>query len=145
MSINPNQNFPVFFTTIQEGNLSKTLWEKKKTLVISICFSPYILRRQYHLVWEENKLIVSDKSKSLSLTSSVCIISCHYTLTLSIQQNFRLVQIESICIRQNKCNLNTEILFGISRKHCRKKEKMLVISIFSFFHNVLKRFLFQGR
>ena len=33
------------------------------------------------------------------------------------------VQIESICRRQNKCNLKTEILFGIGRKHCGKRRK----------------------
>ena len=40
------------------------------------------------------------------------------------QQISRLVQIESICRQQNKCNSKTEILFGIARKHCREKEKM---------------------
>ena len=33
--------------------------------------------------------------------------------------------------------------FEKSTKHCAKKEKMLVTSIFSFFHNVFKSFLFQ--
>ena len=38
----------------------------------------------------------------------------------------RLVQFESICSRQNKFNLEKEILFGIGRKHYGQKEKMLV-------------------
>ena len=40
-----------------------------------------------------------------------------YLLTLYQTSNFRLVQIESICRRQNKCNLKTEILFVKGRKH----------------------------
>ena len=38
------------------------------------------------------------------------------------RQNFRLVRIKSICRRQNKCNLKTEILLGMVRKHCGKGE-----------------------
>ena len=38
-----------------------------------------------------------------------------------------------------------EIWFGKGGKHCGKKEKMLVTSIFSFDRNVFKSFLFQGR
>ena len=39
------------------------------------------------------------------------------------RQVFRLVQIESICRQQNKCNLKTEILFGMGKKHCGKRRK----------------------
>ena len=38
------------------------------------------------------------------------------------QQNFGLIQIESICRWQHRCNLKTEILFGMIRKHCGKGE-----------------------
>ena len=58
------------------------------------------------------------------------------------EQFLLFVQIESICRQQNKCNLKTEILSGIGRKPCGEKEKMLINSIFSFSHNVFKRFLF---
>ena len=33
------------------------------------------------------------------------------------QQIFRLVQTESLCRRKNKCNLKTETLFEMGRKH----------------------------
>ena len=39
------------------------------------------------------------------------------------RQNFKLVQIESICRRQNKCNLKTEILSAMVRKHGDKRRK----------------------
>ena len=56
----------------------------------------------------------------------------------------RSVLVKRICGRQNKCNFKLEIHRGVV-KSLRKKEKMLVTSIFSFFHNVFKRLLFQGR
>ena len=40
--------------------------------------------------------------------------------------------------------ISAEIFFGMGQKHCGKREKMLVTSIFSFFHNVFKRLPFQG-
>ena len=39
------------------------------------------------------------------------------------QQNFRLIQIESICRGQNKCDRKIEICFGTGRKHCEKGRK----------------------
>ena len=40
-----------------------------------------------------------------------------------MRQILRLVQIESICTRLNKCYLKTEILLGMGRKHCEKRRK----------------------
>ena len=37
-----------------------------------------------------------------------------------LPQNFRLVQIESICRQQHKCHSKTEILSGMVRKHGEK-------------------------
>ena len=54
--------------------------------------------------------------------------------------NFELAQIESICRRQNKCDLKTENCFGRGRKHCGKRKKcwlpvlMLATSSFAFSH-----------
>ena len=85
------------------------------------------------------------------------------------RQMFRLAQIQSFCKRQNewfnslpndkitdwfkvkaladdKSNANKKSKFGLgSWKILREKEKMLVTSIFSFFHNVFKMPLSQGR
>ena len=48
-------------------------------------------------------------------------------------------RLETICRRQNKCGSKIEIGFEKGRKHCGKKEKMLVTSIFSFSYNVLNK------
>ena len=67
----------------------------------------------------------------------------HSRLFFTERQNFRLFQIESTCRRHNKrysklrfCNLRVENIVG--------KEKMLVTSIFSFFHYVFTRLQSQG-
>ena len=39
------------------------------------------------------------------------------------QQILRLVQVQSICRRQNKCKIKTEILFGMSRKPYGERRK----------------------
>ena len=44
-------------------------------------------------------------------------------LTLYQMKKFGLVQIESICRRQNKFYLKIDNHFGISRKHCGKRRK----------------------
>ena len=41
----------------------------------------------------------------------------------SLFQNFRPVQIESICRQQFKCLSKVEICFGKGRKHCWKRRK----------------------
>ena len=46
------------------------------------------------------------------------------------QQNFRLIQIESTCRRQNKCNPKTKICFEKSRKHCGLPEFSLFPTMF---------------
>ena len=52
------------------------------------------------------------------------------------QQNFILIQIESSCRPQNKYDRKPEICFSYNRKHYRKKEKMLIKSIFSISQDV---------
>ena len=68
------------------------------------------------------------------------------------QQNFRLVQIESSCRPQNKYDRIPEICFSYNRKHYRKKEKMMIKSIFSttmfskdFSVRVVKKVLLCGK
>ena len=58
-------------------------------------------------------------------------------------ENFGLVQIESICKRQDKYDTKTKICFGKSRKTLSEKEKMLVTRIFSISNSVFKRLLSQ--
>ena len=55
----------------------------------------------------------------------------------------RLVQIESICRRQNKCNLTPEILFGMGRKHCGKRRKCW-LPAFSPFPTIFSKGFFSG-
>ena len=60
------------------------------------------------------------------------------------QQIYRLVQLESICRGQYKAIPNIEICLQNGRKHCGKRRKTLVSSIFSFCHNVTKMPLNSG-
>ena len=60
------------------------------------------------------------------------------------QQIFRLVQIESICRRQNKCNLKTEILFGMGRKHCGKRRENAGYHHFLLFPQCFQTASFSG-
>ena len=53
----------------------------------------------------------------------------------------RLVQIQSICRRQNKCNLKTEILTGMAGKHCGKWRKCW-LPAFSPFPTMFSKSLF---
>ena len=52
-------------------------------------------------------------------------------------------QIEGTYRRQNKCDPKIEICFEKGRKHCGKRKKLLVTSIFSF-SNIFKSCLSQG-
>ena len=69
------------------------------------------------------------------------------TLPLHKRQIFRLVQNESICRRQNKCDSKIKICRGKSRKHCGKRRKCWLpafspfATMFSkgFFLKVIKR------
>ena len=61
----------------------------------------------------------------------------------AVLKSFRLVQIENICRRQNKCNLTTEILFGMGRKHCGKRRKCWSPA-FSLFPTMFSKNLFPG-
>ena len=60
------------------------------------------------------------------------------------RQLLRLVQIQSICRRQNKCKLQTEILFWMGRKHCGKSRKCCLPAFSSFPTMFLKGFFFPG-
>ena len=71
------------------------------------------------------------------------ILSCGYLFTK--RQNFRLVQIESICRRQNKCDWKIEICFGKGRKHCGKRRKCWLPAFSPFPTMFLKGFFIQGR
>ena len=48
------------------------------------------------------------------------IIESNTSDWLTKRQNFRLIEIQGICRRQNKCYLKTEILVGIGRKRGKK-------------------------
>ena len=62
----------------------------------------------------------------------------HYQTT-----KFRLVKTESICRRQNKCNLKTETCFGKGRKHCGKRRKCWLPG-FSPFPTMFSKATFSG-
>ena len=49
----------------------------------------------------------------------------------------------ALCRRQNKCNLKTETLFEMGRKHCGKRKKCW-LPTFSHFPQCFQKALFQG-
>ena len=60
-------------------------------------------------------------------------------LTLSQMANFRLFQTEWVCRQQFQIWWKLRTVFQMSRKHCEKKDKLLVTSNFFFSHSVFKR------
>ena len=94
----------------------------------------------------------------------------HGIVSIYQMKFFRLIQMESICISQNKCNLTlsqtTNFRLFQAKRVCRwqfqmlvkmtesslhrqktwwEKEKLLVMSNFSFSHGVFKRLVLQTR
>ena len=66
-------------------------------------------------------------------------------LTLSQTTNFRLFQTGGVCRRQFQIWWKWQKALEMGRKHCGKKEKLLIMSNFSFSHSVFKRLLLQTR
>ena len=64
-------------------------------------------------------------------------------LTFAKQQNFRQVDIESICRRQYNCNLKFEICFGMVRKHSGKSRKCWIPAFSPFPTMFSKGFLYM--
>ena len=62
----------------------------------------------------------------------------HYQTT-----NFRLFQTERVCRRQFQIWRRWQKVNQTGRKHCWKKEKLLVTSNFSFYHSVFERLVSQ--
>ena len=58
------------------------------------------------------------------------------------RQNFELVEIETICRRQNKCDGKLEISFGLGRKHCGKRRKCW-LPAFSLFPTMFSKGFFK--
>ena len=56
---------------------------------------------------------------------------------------FRLVEIQTICRRQNKCYLTTEFLSGIGTKHCGKRRKCCLPAFSPFPTMFSKGFIFK--
>ena len=78
---------------------------------------------------------------------------CYWTCTLyqktkfvylnaTKRQNSRLIQIESICRQQNKCNPNIKICFENGGKHCGKRRKCW-LPAFSPFPTMFSRAFFS--
>ena len=88
---------------------------------------------------------------TLMLGVFMCIICFRFAeirfahLTFSQMTNFRLFQSERVCRRQFQISRKRKKVIQTGRKHCRKKEKLLITSNFSFSHSVFKRFVSQGR
>ena len=68
-----------------------------------------------------------------------------FVLTLSQTTNFRLFRTERLCRWQFQVKWKWQEVLHMGRKHCGKKEKLLVTSNFSFSRSVFKRVLLQTR
>ena len=85
------------------------------------------------------KRLVTQGRQKVSLCGNglrqLLIVSGVHVLKLFTKhQNFRLVQIESFCRRQNRCDSKVKVCFEPGyEKTFLEKETMLVTSIFSFF------------
>ena len=64
------------------------------------------------------------KNRNCVVELTLCACALQFTCINSTKrQNLRLVQIESICRQQNKCDRKKEICFGKGRKYCGKRRK----------------------
>ena len=102
---------------------------------------------------EESKFVVWKKAYEWKLWQKMCRLlrdiepyTRRQNLTVSNDKSLDVpFEIQSICRWRYKCSSNNDFCLSWDRKHCGKKEKMLIISIFSFYHNVFKCFFLQGR
>ena len=106
---------------IKVYNINRNEGVLKPTFSLEVMFSPTVLPMRplapMHSEWPEfhNKIIAILQGRSAKttlfhytiVTRKNIHICCHFTK----RQNFRLVQIESICRRQNKCDWKIEIDF----------------------------------
>ena len=103
---NPFPNKP-WFLRVCRRSLLKTLWEKEKLLIfLASCVDKHGFQGGFCLL--ENFLLFSSNLKLSSANSfnleesKICRLEKGQLFTK--QQNFRPVQIESICRRQNECD-----------------------------------------
>ena len=80
----------------------------------------------------QSRLITTLKKKTFVTAFSPFPMVFSTLLTLYQTPNFRLVQTESICRQQIKCNYNLKICFGKGRKHCEKRRKCWLPGFSSF-------------
>ena len=77
-------------------------------------------------------------SITLPNNSVSCPTKCRDFNSFSKRQNFRLVQIERFCRRQNRCGSKIEVCLWRGRKHCGKRRKCWLPAFSPFFHSVFK-------
>ena len=70
---------------------------------------------------------------------------CLLVTSLPNDKILDLVQIQRISRQQNKCNLKTEIIFGMVRKHSGKRRKCWLPAFSPFPTMFLNVFSFRGR
>ena len=129
------------YTRFNESCVKITLLRSKKKILTGICNAVYF------------RLCIDLMHITLPVTAEGCDCSHHqsvpnnpYILIIpemaKVQSNSlpdnknRFIQSHGICSWQVHCGSYGVFLIRYGRKHCGKNEKMLVTSIFSFFHNV---------
>ena len=115
----------------------ETLWAKEKMLVTSILsFSPNV----YHPMWSENVFNL-DKSDIMSFAEELKLYSCGegliiVTITRSLIHHFETVRNSKMMQTTTEMWLLKDFKIQIALKTLWKKVKLLILSNFTFFHNV---------
>ena len=146
--------FPTMFSTLLMRN--RFIWASAKFWLANLwtwtgyqnfysfsynVFYPYNEKLHYlcHNALNLDEAKINSSGKRLNQDRKHIVLG--YWLTL---QNFRLVQIESICRRQNRCNWKIEICFRKGGKCCGKRRKCWLPAFSPFPTMFLDGFFLEG-
>ena len=127
--------FPGFLTPV----LTQLFFPKPPTTFLT-CFCRGE-RRKY--AGKKSRLNQGLNSQPLGHESDTLTTEPLERVALYQRTNLRLVQTESICRQQNKCNSRIEILLKLGRKHCGKRRKCWFPAFSPFSTMFSKGFFFR--
>ena len=92
------------------------------------------------LDWSKLKAFAND---ILKLAKRMVFVSDRVENIVGKGENAGYIKSQSICRRQNKCNLTTDVLFWMDRIHCGKRRKCWLPAFSPFVAMFLKAFFFR--
>ena len=134
--------WPILFPRIDDSHCNRI----HSSLTTVHCFDNGYVGKQ-PVAWEEyyTQYLLKELQECMGrCTGCSDIIEILLKIALTKQQNFRLVQIESICKPQNKCNLKLEICLNTGRKYHGKRRKCWSPSLMILNKNPLENILGEG-